>query len=67
MTILGESESADKVAIKSRQYHFQELLKNYYSDNIFNTDETGLYFHLGSDKTLASKSNVAKGFKKDKQ
>jgi hypothetical protein len=66
-TITGESESADKVAAENGRCYFQELLKNYHPDNILNADETGLYFRLGPDKTLASKSDMAKGFKKDKQ
>ncbi|CAG8786027.1 9771_t:CDS:2 [Racocetra persica] len=66
-TISGESESADKAAVESGRRRFQELLKDYHPDNILNADETGLYFRLGPDKTLASKSDAAKGFKKDKQ
>ena len=31
-----------------------------------NADKTGLYFRLGPNKTLASKSDTAKGYKKDK-
>ncbi|CAG8830312.1 24_t:CDS:2, partial [Cetraspora pellucida] len=65
-TISGESESADKAAIESRQCHFQELLNNCHPDNILNADETGLYFCLGLNKKLASKSDTAKGYKKDK-
>ncbi|CAG8711501.1 19470_t:CDS:2 [Cetraspora pellucida] len=43
-----------------------ELLNNYHSNNILNADETGLYFYLGPNKTLVSKSDTAKGYKKDK-
>ncbi|CAG8780032.1 19465_t:CDS:2, partial [Cetraspora pellucida] len=65
-TISGESESANKAAIESRRCHFQELLNNYYLDNILNANKTGLYFHLGPNKTLASKNDTAKEYKKDK-
>ena len=43
------------------------MLQQYPLENIFNADETGFFFRLGPNKTLASKNDTAKGYKKDKQ
>ena len=36
-------------------------------ENVHNADETGLFFQLGPNRTLATKSDRAKGTKKDKE
>jgi len=36
-------------------------------ENVYNADDTGLFFRLGPNKTLATKSDRAKGIKKDKE
>ena len=36
-------------------------------ENVYNADETGLFFRLGPNRTLATKSDRAKGTKKDKE
>ena len=35
-------------------------------ENVYNADDTGLFFRLGPNKTLATKSDRAKGIKKTK-
>jgi len=48
--------------VSSRQ-QLEVLLEQYLLKNIFNADETGLFFRLGPDKTLASKSDLPKAVK----
>ena len=65
--IHGESESADLEQVDKGRERLQELLVGYDLNDIYNADETGLFFRLGPDQTLATKSDNAKGFKKDKE
>jgi hypothetical protein len=44
----------------------KDVCQNFQIENIFNTDELGLFYCLGPDKTLASRSDEAKGTKKNK-
>ena len=66
-TISGESSSVNVSVVENGRQQLQELLEQYSLENIYNADETGLFFRLGPDKTLASKSDTAKGCKRDKQ
>ena len=36
-------------------------------ENVYNADETGLFFRLGPNRTLATRNDKAKGIKKDKE
>ena len=65
--IHGESESADLEQVNKGRESLQELLIGHDLNDIYNADETGLFFRLGPDQTLATKSDNAKGFKKDKE
>ena len=42
-------------------------MTEYDLDDIYNADETGLFFRLAPDQTLATKDDQAKGCKKDKE
>ncbi|GFO12527.1 tigger transposable element-derived protein 6 [Plakobranchus ocellatus] len=44
----------------------QQLLENYNADDIFNADETGVFYKCLPDKTLDFKGNVCIGGKKAK-
>ncbi|XP_046564291.1 tigger transposable element-derived protein 6-like [Haliotis rubra] len=61
----GEAASADKNAVVKGREELKSVLKNYDEDDIFNLDETGLFYKLGPNHTLASKKTP--GVKKSKE
>ena len=54
LAIQGEKASADSGAAEDFQHEFPSLISGYNVDQIFNCDETGLYYRCLPDKTLAS-------------
>jgi Tc5 transposase DNA-binding domain/DDE superfamily endonuclease len=62
--IHGESQSAPLEFIPQMRRDLNELLTAYTPDNIFNADETGLYYRMDSNSTLAM--GPVSGKKKDK-
>jgi hypothetical protein len=65
--ITGESQSANLQNVEEGRARCHVLLAEYELDDIYNADETGLFFRLAPDQTLATKSDQAKGYKKDKE
>ena len=65
--ITGESESACLDQVEIGRKNLQEIIATFDIENVYNADETGLFFRLAPNKTLASKSDKAKGIKKDKE
>ena len=65
--ITGESQSANLENVEEGRARCHILLAEYELDDIYNADETGLFFRLAPDQTLATKSDQAKGCKKDKE
>ncbi|CAF1068605.1 unnamed protein product [Brachionus calyciflorus] len=65
-TFTGESESADRSQIEPFKEKFKTICEKYNPDDIYNCDETGLYFRLGPNKTVTLKNENCKGTKKDK-
>ncbi len=63
-TYHGESESADKALVEQGRTALQETLAQYLPNDIYNMDETGLFFRLGPNSTLAT--GAVKGTKKKK-
>ena len=61
----GEAASAPLQELDESRNKLQEILANYQPEDIFNADETGLFFRLLPNQTLASSSR--KGTKKDKE
>ncbi|XP_064424711.1 tigger transposable element-derived protein 6-like [Latimeria chalumnae] len=61
----GEASSADMTAIVAGRAELQQTLANYSPDDIYNFDETGLFYKLGPSGTLAT-APVA-GHKKSKE
>uniref|UniRef100_H3BBU1 HTH CENPB-type domain-containing protein n=1 Tax=Latimeria chalumnae TaxID=7897 RepID=H3BBU1_LATCH len=61
----GEAASADMTAIVAGRAEFQQTLADYSPDDIYNFDETGLFYKLGPSGTLAT-APVA-GHKKSKE
>ena len=61
----GESESADLTLINSELPRLKEKIKKYDLNDVFNFDETALFYRLEPDKTLASRR--VQGKKKNKE
>lgn len=60
----GEADNADMTIVDTGRKELQRVLKDYQPDDIFNLDETGLFYRLGPNYTLAT-SKVS-GTKKSK-
>ena len=66
--IVGESASADEPAAKTWLDMQVKLIRDEFADaDIFNADETGLFWRMTPDKTLAFKGEVCKGGKHSKE
>jgi len=65
--ITGESGSVILEHVESGRKRLQELIALFDIENVYNADETGLFFRLGPNKTLATKNDKAKGTKKNKE
>ena len=64
----GESQSADKNAAADWVQNQLELIRQEFSDdNIFNADETALFWKLMPDRTLAFKGEKCRGGKHSKE
>lgn len=64
----GEKKSAPiNDANEWRQNKMKEILEKYAPEDIYNADETGLFFQLLPDRTLAFKGEKCYGGKKSKQ
>ena len=62
--LCGESGSADEQAIRDHLPGIIEEVKKYRHCDVFNMHETGLFYRMAPDKTIATKN--LKGSKKDK-
>ena len=60
----GESGSADVAAINTALPELRAVIKEYAPQNVFNMDETGLFYCLAPDRTIATRQ--LEGMKKDK-
>ena len=61
----GESGSIDPTIISNALPDLHEATRNYSLDDIYNMDETGLFFRMQADHSLATKQ--LKGRKQDKE
>lgn len=67
-SISGENADVNKDVYEVwKQRILQPLLSRYDPNNVFNADETGLYWRLLPDKTHAFKGEVCTGTKKSKE
>nr|XP_042903372.1 tigger transposable element-derived protein 6-like [Parasteatoda tepidariorum] len=67
-TISGEEKSAPVNDVASWKQREKETIEKTYSpENVYNADETGLFYQLMPDKTMAFKGENCKGGKKSKQ
>jgi DDE superfamily endonuclease/Tc5 transposase DNA-binding domain/CENP-B N-terminal DNA-binding domain len=63
--IYGESESIPIENLPEQRQQLVELLSQYRPEDVYNADETGLFFQMIPNQTLATKP--VKGKKKDKE
>jgi len=50
----GEAGGADEVAIEEHLPRLQELIKQYSPEDVYNMDETGLFFRMSPSRTVAA-------------
>ncbi|KAG0440035.1 Tigger transposable element-derived protein 6 [Dictyocoela muelleri] len=64
--ISGESKSANFLEVESFRTEFKEKINEYGQQNIFNCDETALYFKNPPRKSFVSYTDDCKGKKSNK-
>ena len=67
LKICGESGEVQGETVDSWKERLPELVHGYSKDNIWNMDETGLFFRALPDRGFSQKSQSCKGGKKSKQ
>ena len=65
--VCGESASVDQAVVDDFRANLSTIIGEYCPENVFNADETGLFFRTLPDKTLAQKGEVCKGGKLAKE
>lgn len=65
--ISGESADVDPEVVAEFKDHLSSIIGEYSLDNIFNCDETGVFYRSLPDKTLACKGDSVKGGKHAKE
>ena len=64
----GEEKSADLLAANEWiKTEWPKIIAEYSPQDIYNADETGLYFHAMPEHTYLFKNETAKGFKTSKE
>ena len=67
-TISGESNAVDDVTVNHWKTNvLPDIIKNYEERDIYNTDETGMFYNLLPHKTLARKDDPCHGGKRSKE
>lgn len=66
-TVCGESADVDEVSVQNWITKLKSIIKDYDAKDIFNADETGLYYLAMPNKTFALKSDKCVGKKSAKQ
>ena len=62
----GESGSVDGVQLKIKIEEVRDQIKSFHLRDIFNADETALFYRLEPDQTLATKLISGKKINKDR-
>ena len=62
--VCGESADISEEGVRQWKEQLGSLLKDYDAKDVFNVDETGLFFRLLPEKTMAFKGEVCSGGKK---
>ena len=64
--LCGESASVDVSKVGNARKNLKEVLKDYSKDEIYNLDETGLFFKLQPSKSIC-KQSFTSGTKRSKE
>lgn len=65
--VCGESSDVDMDVVNDFKKKLPDIVKNYATTEIFNADETGLFYRALPDKTLSKKGDECKGGKLAKE
>ena len=65
--IVGETGNVPITTIKAWMEQYPEIIQGYSADDIWNMDESGLFFEALLDTGLAKKTKKCKGGKKSKE
>ena len=65
-TICGESRSVDQTIVDDWKSRLLSMIEHYKPEDVFNVDETGLFFKLMPDKSMVVDKNDCRGGKKSK-
>jgi hypothetical protein len=66
-TLQGEARSADKEGAENFRSTFNDLIKKYGEENIFNCDETAIFYKTLSKKSFVEKNESSSGHKMRKE
>ncbi|XP_025208664.1 tigger transposable element-derived protein 6-like [Melanaphis sacchari] len=66
-SVCGEAASVDEEAVNNWKAKIPEIIANYAECDIFNADETGLFYRVLPDKTMAFKNEICTGGKISKE
>jgi Tc5 transposase DNA-binding domain/Fission yeast centromere protein N-terminal domain len=56
----GEADSAPLESLVNERLKLQELISKYNPEDVYNADETGLFFRMAPNQTLANQSRAGK-------
>ncbi|CAF4803903.1 unnamed protein product, partial [Rotaria sp. Silwood2] len=65
--ISGESAAVDPDSVDDWKSRLSSMLKDYNPGDVYNGDETGLFFKLMPDKSFVLDNNDCKGGKRSKE
>ena len=65
--VSGESADVDPSVVEDFKSRVEEMCSGYSPENIFNADETGVFYRALPDRTLAAKADGCKGGKVSKE
>lgn len=65
--ISGESRSVDTNVVSDWKTRLHSIIEHYDPENVFNVDETGLFYKLMPDRSLSLDRNDCRGGKKSKE
>ncbi|CAG8667797.1 9579_t:CDS:2, partial [Paraglomus brasilianum] len=61
ITLHGEANSAPIADLADERFKLQQILANYDPENIYNADETGLFYRMEPNQTLSTSSTADSG------
>ena len=65
--LCGESASVDSTTVEEWKKRLPTLIDSYSTENVYNADETGLFFKLLPDRSMVLSRDSCKGWKRSKE